>query len=108
AGVPATIPYGGNVTIRGEAVIYHKDFAKINQAVIDAGEEPYANSRNLAASSVRLLDTKKTAGRCLRFKAFSLVNPYVQDNPDFPNTEQECFKWMEDQGFDVVAHALIS
>ena len=108
AGVPATVPYGGNVTIRGEAVIYHKDFAKINQAVIDAGEEPYANSRNLAASSVRLLDTKKTAGRCLRFKAFSLVNPYVQDNPDFPNTEQECFKWMEDQGFDVVAHALIS
>lgn len=108
ANLPAEIPYGGHLIVRGEAVISYDDFQRINQFVQDHGEEGYANPRNLASSSVRLLDTSKTAKRCLQFIAFSLVNPYIREEKEFPATEFGCFEWLERQGFHVVPHALVS
>ncbi|MBR2725893.1 NAD-dependent DNA ligase LigA [Candidatus Saccharibacteria bacterium] len=68
-GVPAEIE------VRGEIVIFKKDFEKINEARRKNGEEEYANPRNLAAGSVRQLDPKVAASRPLRFIAYDLVTP---------------------------------
>lgn len=106
--LPAEIPYDGHLIVRGEAIITYHDFDRINQSVQEQGEEGYANPRNLASSSVRLLDTSKTAKRCLQFIAFSLVNPYIREEKEFPATEFGCFEWLERQGFHVVPHALVS
>lgn len=108
SGLPSVIPYGDNLIVRGEAVISYKNFDWINQDVLQNGDEPYMNPRNLAASSIRLFDTEKTAKRCLQFMAFSLINPYMKEEPLLPDREIDCFSWLIEQGFDVVPHAFVT
>lgn len=49
----------------GEAWMSNDDLKKINEERIKAGEPPFANTRNLAAGSIRQLDPKVTASRKL-------------------------------------------
>ena len=59
------------VEVRGEVLIYTDDFSKLNQERVAQGLEPYANPRNLAAGTVRQLDTGLVAQRPLRFHAWN-------------------------------------
>lgn len=63
----------GRTEIRGEIVIYKKDFEALNKERISAGLPAYANPRNLAAGTIRQLDTKLVAARPLRFRAYDLI-----------------------------------
>ena len=65
----------GEVEVRGEIVIFKKDFEKLNEIQRKNGEPEYANPRNLAAGSIRQLDPKIAASRPLRFVAYDLVMP---------------------------------
>jgi DNA ligase (NAD+) len=71
--LPLTIAYQGNLTLRGEVVIYRKDLERINQARVAAGEAPFANPRNAAAGSLRMLDPRVVADRPLRVMAWQVV-----------------------------------
>ena len=71
--LPLTIPYTGNITLRGEVVIYRRDLARINQARIADGEAPFANPRNAASGSLRMLDPRVVAERPLRVMAWQVV-----------------------------------
>ena len=51
--------------IRGEIFLRFDEFARINAAEQDAGLEPYANPRNLAAGTLKLLDPAHVASRRL-------------------------------------------
>ena len=68
-GIPAEIE------VRGEIVIFKRDFEKLNKMQREKGEAEYANPRNLAAGSVRQLDPKVAASRPLKFIAYDLVTP---------------------------------
>ena len=46
--VPLSIPYQGELVLRGEAVISYKDFEKINEEIGDA-DAKYKNPRNLCS-----------------------------------------------------------
>ena len=106
-GLPNTIPYYEPLIVRGEVVISYSNFKKINEELEKNGEEPYSNPRNLASGSLRLLDTYQTAKRCLEFKAFTLVNPYVAEgNPRF-ETVGGCFVFLKQMGFDIVQNTLV-
>src|SRR3990167_739858 len=59
----------GFIEIRGEVYISKKDFNKLNKERQKVKEESYANPRNLAAGSIRQLDSKITASRPLSFLA---------------------------------------
>lgn len=97
--LPLTIPYQGELVLRGEAVITYSDFEKLNREIEDE-QAKYKNPRNLCSGSVRQLDNQVTAGRSVRFYAFSLVRADV----DFHNARKEQFAFLREQGFDVVEY----
>lgn len=73
--VPLRIDESGDVEVRGEIVIFKKDFERINEKQRKNGEAEFANPRNLAAGSIRQLDPRVAASRPLRFVAYDLVTP---------------------------------
>lgn len=73
--VPFKLNEPGEVEVRGEIVIFKKDFEKLNENQRKNGETEFANPRNLAAGSIRQLDPKIAASRPLRFIAYDLVTP---------------------------------
>ena len=90
--IPLTIPEKGPVTVRGEAVISYRDFEKINETIGDA-DARYKNPRNLCSGTVRQLNNEITAGRHVKFYAFSLA-----EGKDAQFRHQQ-FQWMKEQGF---------
>lgn len=70
--IPMTIPYRGLLRVVGEAIIYKGDFQKINDN-LPAGEKPYANVRNLAAGSVRQLDSEVCSARNVNFMLWDVL-----------------------------------
>ena len=102
--IPLRIPFRGNLVLRGEAIITYEDFEKINQEIEDA-DARYKNPRNLCSGSVRQLNNQVTAQRNVRFYAFSLV---TAQNMDFHNSRELQFKWLAEQGFDVVEYRVVT
>ena len=98
--IPTTIPYKGQLILRGEAVISYSDFEKLNDSIADV-DAKYKNPRNLCSGSVRQLNSRITASRNVRFMAFALVRA---DGVDFKNSRKEQFEWLKTQGFDVVEY----
>lgn len=58
--------------VRGEVLMYLRDFERMNQQALALGEKAFANPRNAAAGSLRQLDSKITAKRPLSFFAYGL------------------------------------
>jgi DNA ligase (NAD+) len=71
----------GRTEIRGEVIIYKKDFEALNAARQKAGLPLYANPRNTAAGSIRQLDPKLAAERPLRFRAWNLLRDDPREVP---------------------------
>lgn len=97
ANIPASIPYQGEVEVRGECIISWDGFEAVNERV----DEPYSHPRNLAAGSIRLLDPSEARNRELQFRAFELVTPTKK-------TIVESYKFLIESGFSVVDHAAVS
>lgn len=102
--VPLSIPYQGELILRGEAVISYSDFEKINSGIQEA-DAKYKNPRNLCSGSVRQLNNEITARRNVNFYAFSLVKA---DGVDFANSREEQFSFLTGQGFDVVEYRKVT
>lgn len=96
--VPLSIPFQGELILRGEAVITYSEFEKINSRIEDA-EAKYKNPRNLCSGSVRQLNNEVTAARNVHFYAFNLVKA---DGAEFHNSRTAQFDFLAQQGFDVV------
>lgn len=112
SGIPKTIPYTGELIVRGECMMTFEDFDKIN------AENPgkYKNPRNAASGRLSMLDTKTAGTIPLIFKAFSLVYPLPEnenvvltDGIEFSMaSEISRFDFMSALGFDVVEHQLLT
>ena len=64
------------LTLRGEVYMSHEDFERYNERQEELGKKAAANPRNLAAGTLRQLDTSVTKERGLRMFIFN-----VQDGP---------------------------
>jgi DNA ligase (NAD+) len=60
------------IEVRGEVFLRFEEFARINAAEEEAGREPYANPRNLAAGTLKLLDATVVASRRLEIVLYGL------------------------------------
>lgn len=105
--IPLTIPYPIDMTVRGECVISWNEFTRINDKLIDK----YKHPRNLAAGTVRQLDSNIVKDRKIIFKAFELVQ---DDNYNHPKVAEkiydigESFNFLSECGFDVVEHDIVT
>ncbi len=101
--IPLSVPYQGQMILRGEAVISYSEFRKINETLPE--EEQYKNPRNLCSGSVRQLNNEITAKRNVSFFAFALVQA---EGVDFHNSQEEKFLFLREQGFDVVEYQRVT
>lgn len=101
--IPLTIPYKGELILRGEAIITYSDFNRINDSIIDDAEK-YKNPRNLCSGSVRQLNNEITAKRNVKLIAFALIKA---EGINFHNSVEEQFEFLEKQGFEVVERKIV-
>lgn len=102
--IPHKISFQGELILRGEAIITYSEFEKINRDIADV-DARYKNPRNLCSGSVRQLNNKITAGRHVRFYAFSLVKA---NGADFQNSRQRQMEWLEEHGFETVEYRVVT
>lgn len=60
------------IEIRGELYMTYEEFNRINEELRNTGNETYANPRNLAAGTIRLLDKNISSKRTLNFIVHSV------------------------------------
>ncbi|MBQ1528173.1 NAD-dependent DNA ligase LigA [Candidatus Saccharibacteria bacterium] len=90
--IPLRISELGDVEVRGEIILFKKDFEEINAKQKKMGEKEFANPRNLAAGTIRQLDPKVAASRNLKFIAYDLVKPNLP-------THREAYEKLRALGF---------
>lgn len=96
--VPLTIPTLDAFEVRGEGVISWANFDKINSSL----EEPYSHPRNLAAGSVRKLDSNESRKRYLEFFAFELVSDHLERHSKLAQQQL-----LADNGFAIVPYVYL-
>lgn len=107
------------VEVRGEVYMPSSSFVELNRLRAEAGEPPFANPRNAAAGSLKLLDARITAARNLSFFAYATgevseslasehyemlerlrdfglpVNPAIRRARDVDEALDICLSWSE-------------
>lgn len=85
----------GRTEVRGEIVMYKKDFEELNTSRASNNEPLFKNPRNLAAGTIRQLDPKLVAARPLQFHAYDLL---IERNSEI-NTNAEVYGALRLLGF---------
>ena len=102
--IPMTIPYGGYLEIRGEALIPWNYYNEMNK------DGNMGHPRNVASGGLRQLDANEAAKRNIYFYAFTLVNwKEVLPTIDWVDgkivwSKYETLSFLKRNGFDVVPH----
>lgn len=94
--LPLVLARPESFTLRGEVVIYRRDLVSINEQRLADGEQPFANPRNAASGSLRLLDPRLVAKRRLRVFAWQLV-----EGPRVAARHSETLEWLGALGLPV-------
>lgn len=95
--LPMCIPYDGDLELRGECVVSWDNFNKIN----DVLENKYSHPRNLAAGSLRNLDTNITKERNLSYVVFECVTD-LEDVDGLMGSKWMELNWLQQIGFETV------
>lgn len=105
--IPLRIPQDRHkvrlLEVRGEVYMDRNEFLKLNETRIAEGESPFANPRNAAAGSVRLLDPKITATRPLNIFVYSVG--YM--DPMLFQTQYEALQTLRSLGFRTNPNAIL-
>lgn len=101
--VPLRIKETGEVIVEGEIYLTKQVFTQINEALAQAGEQQYANPRNLAAGTMRQLDPKIVRSRKLAAFVYDVARA-----PEEPASQHAELEWLRAQGFTVEPHFMLA
>ncbi|MEM6998144.1 MAG: NAD-dependent DNA ligase LigA [Patescibacteria group bacterium] len=97
--IPLSLPRAhqlsrGRLEVRGEVIMETDDFMALNKQRKKDGELEYANPRNLAAGTMRQLDSGMVASRQLRFRAYEIMQ-WLDELP----TQANVYRALDELGF---------
>ncbi len=95
--IPMSIPYTYDLELRGECVVSWDNFNKINETL----EDKYSHPRNLAAGSLRNLDTNITKERNLSYVVFECVSDLYDEDGKYDSKWDE-LGYLDYLGFETV------
>jgi len=84
--------------VRGEIYMPHAVFEELNELKEEAGDEPWANPRNAAAGSLKLLDPREVSRRNLSVKFYAIA-----DIDGLPvKTQHETHQYLKSHGLPIL------
>lgn len=105
-GIPLTIPFTGHMVVRGEAIMTHAEFERINKSLPETAKS-YENARNLANATVSMIDSRKMSEREVQFQAFNLICMQKDSKNHLPKSFVTRLHCLANNGFQVVEHTVI-
>jgi DNA ligase (NAD+) len=90
----------GHAEVRGEVFLSRSQFKKINTELEMQGEKTFANPRNCASGTLRMLDSQIVASRRLDMFPYDVL----RGSQKMFATHWENFVWLEKNGFHVNPH----
>ena len=90
-----------DLVIYGEVIMLKENFIELNKERAAKGEKIFANPRNAAAGSVRLLDSKQTAMRKLQFYAYDCKTTDTDSSLSLLNLHTHRMDYLAEIGFSI-------
>lgn len=91
---PKEINYMGDIEVRGEVYMTHKNFEALNEREFSKTGDKFANPRNAAAGSLRQLDPNITKERPINYFAYA-----VAGDENFAEKQSDVLKKLKSLGF---------
>ncbi len=101
--IPKTLPKKETLVVRGEAFISKENFSLINEKRKENGEKLFANPRNMAAGTLRQLDSKIVRDRNIDIFIFNLE--YIKGK-DF-DTHSQSLEYLKSLGFPISEYSVL-
>jgi DNA ligase (NAD+) len=86
------------IEVRGEVYMEEAAFEALNRSQLESGGKIFANPRNAAAGSLRLLDSRITASRPLTFCSYGIG---LREGVDLPASQYRQMLYLRDIGFPI-------
>ena len=99
--IPLRLPGGEpprRIEVRGEVYMELEGFRELNRSQAESGGKIFANPRNAAAGSLRLLDSRITASRPLRFCSYGTG---LCDGIELPPGQYAQMQYLREIGFPI-------
>ncbi|WP_344676825.1 NAD-dependent DNA ligase LigA [Candidatus Phytoplasma melaleucae] len=97
--IPLKIKKPIDLEVRGEIFFDHHNFEKLNKEQIQKHQNTFANPRNAASGTIRLLDSNIVAKRRLSSFFYTIINPPIEIQ-----TQEEVLMFLKNMGFSVNPH----